>query len=180
MKMQLQMTAVLLTSCLLGATAFATGAETESAGRALGAKVTSEVAFDEGKATLTESAKNDLREAVKEAQQQGKIDELKVAVWADREYPTEGSKASKHDVTLANDHAKALKNFFKDELKVRSVNTYNMTERPNALQKFARTDTAKTKTAMEESGAAPRTQDETGFFNQRAKASKAVIMIYTK
>ncbi|UXR63328.1 hypothetical protein EZJ49_09600 [Bdellovibrio bacteriovorus] len=179
MKMQLHMTAVLLTSCLLGVQAFATG-DTESTGKSMGAKVVSEISFEEGKAILTDETKNDLREKVKEAQQQGKIDEMKVAVWADREYPAEGTKASKQDVTLANDRAKALKNFIKDELKVNSVNTYNMTERPNALQRFVRTDTAKTKTAMEERGAAPRTQDETGFFNQRAKASKAVIMIYTK
>ncbi|WP_413582392.1 hypothetical protein [Bdellovibrio sp. HCB288] len=161
-------------------TAFALDAETESASKALGAKMVSEVSFEEGKSTLTETAKTDIRNMVSEASKKGKIDELKVAVWADREYPTEGTKASKQDVKLANDRARVMKDFIKDELKVSSVETYNMTERPNALQKFIKTDTAKTKTAMETSGAAPRTTDETGFMGRKAKSSNAVIMVYMK
>ncbi|MFV8257846.1 hypothetical protein ACNQKP_08565 [Bdellovibrio bacteriovorus] len=171
---------LIFTVALSASTSFAVDNATESAGKTLGAKMVSEISFDEGKSSLTDSAKDDIRKMVNEAKQKGKIDELKVAVWADREYPTEGAKASKQDVNLANDRARVVKNFIKDELKVGSVNTYNMTERPNALQKFMHTDTAKTKTAMEDSGAAPRTQDETGFFNQKAKSSKAVIMVYMK
>lgn len=180
MKMQTMTISLALIIGLIANGAYALDSATESAGKTLGAKMTSEISFDEGKSTLTDSAKNDIRNMVNEAKKSGKIDEMKVAAWADREYPTEGAKASKQDINLANDRAKAVKNLIKDELKVSSVDTYNMTERPNALQKFMRTDTAKTKTAMEESGAAPRTSDETGFFNQKAKSSKAVIMIYMK
>ncbi|MEN0059779.1 MAG: OmpA family protein [Bdellovibrio sp.] len=169
----------LILSLVLCASAQANDA-TKAASENLGASMVSEVSFDQGRSTLNDSAKSEIRKIVDEAKQKGKIDELKVAAWADREYPTSGTKASKQDIDLADERARSVKNFIKDDLQVGSVNTYNMTERPNALQKFMRTDTAKTKTAMENTGAAPRTSDETGLFNQKAKSSKAVIMVYVK
>ncbi|MEK2645712.1 hypothetical protein [Bdellovibrio sp. BCCA] len=154
--------------------------ETETASKALGAKMTSEISFDEGQTNLSDSAKEDIRSLIKDAKEKGNIDELKVAVWADREYPTKDTKASKADIDLAKKRADNIKSFIKSEMKVGSVNTYNMTERPNALQKFLRTSDSKVKSTMEASGSAPRTSEETGFFGQKSKASKAVIMVYTR
>ncbi|WP_374073430.1 hypothetical protein [Bdellovibrio bacteriovorus] len=156
----------------------AVDSETETASKALGAKMASEISFDEGQATLSDGAKEEIRSLVQTAKEGGKIDELKVAVWADREYPTKDTKASKSDIALAKKRADVIKSFIKDEMKVGSVNTYNMTERPNALQKFLRTPESKVKTTLETSGAAPRTSSETGVFGQKAKASRAVIMVY--
>jgi hypothetical protein len=158
----------------------AVDAETESASKSLGAAMASEVSFDEGKASLNESAQNEIRGIINSAKEKGKIDELKVAVWADREYPVKDTKVSKADIDLAKKRADSIKSFIKREMKVGVVHTYNMTERPNALQKFLKTPQEKVKTTMEASGAAPRTSDETGIFGQKAKASKAVIMIYIK
>ncbi|WP_413290401.1 hypothetical protein [Bdellovibrio sp. HCB337] len=155
-------------------------AETEQASASLGAAKVSEVSFEAGKATLTKEAQDEIRTTIQDAMKQGKIGEVKAAVWADREYPVEENKAPKQDVKLASDRADALKKFIKDELKVKDVNTYNMAERPNALEKFVNTSDAKVKTAMEGSGAAPKTEKEKGLFNQKAQASKAVIMIYVK
>lgn len=154
--------------------------ETEHASATLGASKVSEVSFEPGKATLTKEAKEDIRATIQDAMKHGKIGEVKAAVWADREYPVEENKAPKQDVKLASDRADALKKFIKDELKVKDVSTYNMAERPNALEKFANTSDAKVKTAMETSGAAPKNEKEKGLFNQKAQASKAVIMIYVK
>lgn len=155
-------------------------AETETASKSLGAAMASEISFDEGKANLTEGAQNEIRSVINTAKEKGKIDELKVAVWADREYPVKDTKVSKADIDLAKKRADNIKSFIKKELKVGSVNTYNMTERPNALQKFLKTPQETVKSTMEASGAAPRTSEETGMFGQKAKASKAVIMIYMK
>jgi hypothetical protein len=152
--------------------------ETEKASQALGAKMSSEVKFDEGKATLTQDSKDKIRDFVRDARAKGKIDEIKVAAWADREYPTKDTKASSADVKLADERLKELKKYLKDDLKVSSVDSYNMTERPNALQKFLKTPTANVKNTMEASGAAPKTESETGLFGQRAQSSKAVLMIY--
>lgn len=172
-------TFLILSGASLGALA-AVDAETENASKSLGAALSSEISFDEGKANLTESAQNEIRSVIGSAKEKGKIDELKVAVWADREYPVKDTKASKADIDLAKKRAENIKSFIKKELKVSSVNTYNMTERPNALQKFLKTPQEEVKATMEASGAAPRTSEETGVFGQKAKASKAVIMIYMK
>ncbi|KHD89617.1 MAG: hypothetical protein OM95_02510 [Bdellovibrio sp. ArHS] len=158
--------------------AAAVDSETETASKNLGAAMVTEISFDEGQAALNDSAKEEIRGLIKSAKESGKIDELKVAAWADREYPAKDTKASKSDIDLAKKRGENIKAFVKKELAVNDINTYNMTERPNALQKFFKTPTEKTKTALEQSGSAPKTQDETGFFGQKAKASKAVIMVY--
>ncbi len=154
--------------------------ETENVSKSMGASKASEISFDEGKANLSVSAKNDIRELIKTAKESGKIDELKVAVWADREYPPKDTKASKADIDLAKKRAANIKSFIETETKVGKINTYNMTERPNALEKFLKTSQSEVKATMEANGAAPKTSDETGFFGQKAKASKAIIMVYVK
>ncbi|MNK01234.1 hypothetical protein D3C87_190290 [compost metagenome] len=166
----------------VGSQSFAKGAttETENASKALGASQVSEITFEEGKSTLTQESRNEIREMVKDAEKSGKISEIKAAVWADREYPVSDTKAPKADIKLAEDRAKELKKFIKNELKVSDVKTYNMTERPNAMQKLLSTPTAQMKETLEGSGAAPGTEKEKGLFNQKAQASKAVLMIYMK
>ncbi|MBO9666977.1 MAG: hypothetical protein J7501_09205 [Bdellovibrio sp.] len=158
--------------------AHAVSSETEASSKALGANMTEEISFDEGKATLTDSAKKEISQFVKTAKDKGKIHEMKIAVWADREYPSKDTKASPADVKLADERAKALKEYMKKELAVSNVNTYNMTKRPNEMQKFLQTQTATTKETMEKMGAAPSTSKDTGMFKQRAQSSKAVMMIY--
>ncbi|MNL71840.1 hypothetical protein D3C87_1970620 [compost metagenome] len=81
---------------------------------------------------------------------------------------------------LANDRANEIKKYIKNELKVSDVKTFNMAERPNALQSMLGTKTAEMKETMEGSGAAPKTEKEKGIFNQKAQASTAVIMIEMK
>jgi len=152
--------------------------ETEQASKLLGAKMVSEVSFDEGKSSLSDSSKEEIKAFVASARESGKIGEVKLAVWADREYPAKDTKASSGDVKLANERAKSLSNYLKKELKVDSVSSYNMTERPNALQKFVKTPAEKVKSTIEATGAAPKTDAETGFFNQKAQAKKAVLMLY--
>ncbi len=153
---------------------------TESAARSLGANMVSEISFEEGKASLTADAKRELREFVSSARGSGKVDEVKVPVWADREYPITDSKASDGDVKLADDRAKEVKNYLKDQLKVSSVTTYNMAERPNSMQDLFKTEQAKTKNTLESKGAAPQTESETGFLGLKGQASKALVMVYLK
>ncbi len=80
---------------------------------------------------------------------------------------------------LAKNRISHLKSFLKDELKVKSVDTHNMAERPNALEKFFNTGDAKVKNTTEASGAAP-TDGNTGLFDLKAQASKGVVMIFLK
>jgi len=164
----------------LSLNSMAVSGETEHAASAMGAAKVSQVSFDQGKSTLSDSARAEIKNVVEEAKKSGKINEIRLAVWADREYPSPDTKAPKADVKLANDRADEIKKYIKNELKVSDIKTFNMAERPNALQSMLGTKTAEVKETMEGSGAAPKTEKEKGIFNQKAQASTAVIMIEMK
>ena len=152
--------------------------ETEKAVQALGAVASSEIAFDQDSSTLKSTEANDLRLTIKQAQQTGKISEVKVVAWADREYPVEGTKASDHDIRLANDRADRVKRYIKQEFSVRDVSTYNMAKRPNTLQEILKTGTQRLKKTLQDTGAAPTSTDQTGPFGLNGKASEVLVLIY--
>lgn len=167
-----------LTSVAFSVTVYA-WTTTQDAANRLGAAQVKEISFDKNSDQLSDSVKTEIRTVVTEASQKGKIDEVKVLAWSDKEYPAEKGKQTKEEVNLAKNRLKNLKNFLKDELKVSDVDTHNMTERPNALQKLLNTSDAKVKNAAEATGAAP-TAGNTGLFDMKAQASKAAIMVFMK
>lgn len=152
---------------------------TQDAADRMGASQVKELSFDKNGRGLSEAQKTEIRNAVNDAAQKGRIDEVKVLAWSDKEYPTEKGKLSKDDHKLAKARMNEIKKFLKDDMKVSSVSTYNMSERPNALEKFFHTSDAKVKGVAESTGAAP-TEKETGLFDMKAQASKGVVMIFTK
>ncbi len=152
---------------------------TKDAADRLGADEVKEVTFEKSVTGLSETQKAEIRTAISEASKRGKIDEVKVLAWSDKEYPTETGKPAKSDVNLANDRLRDLKAFLKKELKVSDVDTYNMSERPNALEKFFHTSDSKVKNAVEAEGGAP-TAGNTGLFDMKAQAAKGVVMIFMK
>jgi len=131
---------------------------TQDAADRLGAAQVKEVSFDKNSDKLTDAQKAEIRTAVQEAAQKGNIDEVKILAWSDKEYPTENGKQTKEEVGLAKNRIKHLRAFLKDELKVKSIDTHNMAERPNALEKMF----------------------NTGIFDLKAQASKGVVMIFRK
>lgn len=151
----------------------------QDAANRLGAAHVKEVSFDKNSDKLTDFQKTEIRTAVSDASQKGKIDEVKILAWSDKEYPTENKKQTKEEIGLAKNRIKHLKSFLKDELKVKDVDTYNMAERPNAFEKTFNTSDAKVKNTTESSGGAP-TEGNTGLFDLKAQASKGVVMIFMK
>lgn len=145
----------------------------------LGASQVKEISFDKNADKLSDTQKAEIRTAISEAAQKGKIDEVKIFAWSDKEYPTENNKQTKQEVGLAKNRIKHLKSFLKDELKVKDVDTYNMAERPNAVEKLFNTSDAKVKATAETTGAAP-TEGNTGIFDLKAQASKGIVMIFLK
>lgn len=136
--------------------------EIEAASRLIGANLVDQIDFNEGQSTLTEEAKAEIRELVRVAGTKGKITEIKVAAWADKDYETDRDKPSKTDRTLSGDRAQAVKNYLKSNLAIANVNDYNMSERPNPLQKLIPV----------------KSEDGSGYIFTRVQKSSAVIMIY--
>lgn len=154
--------------------------ETDKAAQALGANVVSEVNFDEGGTSIKAAEQSDLKNVIAKAKESGAIEEVKVIAWADREYPPKGAKASKSDIELANKRAEKIKKYLKEDLKVSDVKTYNMAERPNAVQDLFNTTANQVKQTMETTGAAPTSPQDTGVFGLRSKTSEAVVLVYLK
>lgn len=153
---------------------------TTSAVNELGTAKVTEIKFPEGQANVSRDKLTEIAKAVSLAKGAGEIKEVKIISWADREYPAKGASIPNSSVNLAERRAEFLKKYVKDELKVGSVNTFNMAKRPNAVQEFLGTPTAEVKDAMEHTGAAPTNKEDTGFLGLKGKASTAMILVYTK
>lgn len=154
--------------------------ETQRSAVSLGASRITEITHKEGQSKASSAELDEVRKLIQEAKAVGKIDEVKIISWADREYPAEGQAASKGDMKLADARADYLKNYVKSKLGVRSVATYNMAKRPNAVQELFDTTQARVKEGFERSGAAPSTQAQTGFLGFKGKASESLILVYVK
>jgi hypothetical protein len=152
---------------------------TQEAADRLGATQVKEISFDKNSSNLSQAQKDEFTRELADAKLKGQIDEIKILAWSDKEYPGQKHKLSKSDNLLAKRRLSNLKTFFKNELKVSSVDSYNMTERPNALQKLFNTSSAQVKTVAENTGAAPNSEN-TGLFDMNAQASKGVVMIFLK
>lgn len=169
---------IVLALTFLGALQASAWTNSQDAGLLLGASQIKEITFEKTSSVLTQTYKDELRSAVQEAQRAGQIAEVKILAWSDKEYPSISGKQSRDDVKLAKKRLSDVKSFLKG-LRVSDVATYNMTERPNALQKLFHTQTEKVKKTTEMAGAAP-TADQTGLFDNEAQASKSIVMIFMK
>lgn len=169
---------IIVALAFLGAVQVSAWTNSQDAGVMLGATQVKEITFDKKSSSLTDAHKLALKAAIDEASQSGQIAEVKVLAWSDKEYPSPTGKQSRADVKLAKNRIADIKSYLKD-LKVSDVGSYNMTERPNALQKLFHTKTEKVKNTTEMAGAAP-TADQTGLFDNKAQASKSVVMIFMK
>jgi light-regulated signal transduction histidine kinase (bacteriophytochrome) len=152
---------------------------TQEAANRLGAAQFREINFSKNISELSEMQKTELKQAIMESEQKGQIEEVKILAWSDQEYPSENSKQSKSEIKLASQRVRQLKAFIKDDLKISNVGTYNMSKRPNDLQKLFNTADRKIKDTVASAGAAP-TEGNTGLFETKAQASKGVVMIFMK
>lgn len=161
---------------LFALTSTAGAADVETVATGLGAHKVTNVSFDKGTAALTDSEKGDLSSAISDARSKGKIQEIKVLAWADREYPQNGEKAAKQDVSLAENRADVIKNYLKKELDVSKVTVYNMAKRPNTIQELFKTSDDRVKQALEANGAI----QTSGKTDGSSQASSALVMVISR
>lgn len=152
---------------------------TQSAAKDLGAVTVSEVKFSAGRVVLSEDEQRDIKNSVEEARKDGKIKEVKVIAWADREYPAEGVTATTESIQLADHRADRIRSFLKEHCAVDSVTVYNMAKRPNSVQELLNTSQSTVKENLEKGGNAP-SRSETGFLGLKGKASSALVLVFLK
>lgn len=140
------------------------------------------IEFKKGRDELTEGGKVALKNLSEESVSRDRaIDEIKVLAWADREYPTEKTKATKKELALADRRADAIKKYLKTDLRMSAgVDNHNMAKRPGLFSELMRSDDYKVKTNFEESGAAPSTVVGNEKRLMGSKVSKAVVFVKYK
>ncbi len=152
--------------------------ETRQAAAQAGSGELTQIEFRINSDILSESEENDMKSFVATAKKRGEIKELKVLAWADQEYPGKGLRLSATQEKLASNRAEAIAKYLKKQFGFGYVQMMNMAIRPNALQNAFKTPTAVTKEAMENNGAAPTDQNQTGLFGLKSKSSQALVLVY--
>lgn len=135
-----------------------------------------EVSFDEKTNSLSATSRMAIDSLISANQMKGKIKDIKVLAWADREYPMKGDKASKEEVKLAEKRGQSIKDYLRKSHDVKGVSVHNMAQRPNTIEKLFSASDFEVKSAAESSGDAP-TADQVDLFATNARKSKALVVI---
>ncbi len=136
--------------------------------------------FETGKAELSVSAKNQLNNLVKQAQNEGGSISLQLAAWSDNPAPAKGKELSKDDRNLADKRVSAVKMYLEDNLKVRDIETYNMAKRANWISRAFKADDAEMKTEVVQSGDRQLSKEEFQVFKDQGKASSVGVIALKK
>lgn len=104
--------------------------------------------FAKGAYALSEAEKNEIAGLIRDARANGEIDEVKVLAWADRDVSTGNRKATSAEVDLADNRAKAVRSYIREQMKLKDIDTHNMAESPNFMSRLFKTDDYEMKTGM--------------------------------
>ena len=151
--------------------------KTSKAAAQLGATHYTVVNFPQGQDTLPTSELSKLRDLAVTAQEHGKVQEIQVLAWADREYPVDGQKVSAKDSDLADNRAVTIKEYLKKDLNSSAdIENHNMAKRPGVFAELVKSDDFEVKSTFEDTGAAP---NDVGTRQALVgnKASKAIVLI---
>lgn len=132
-----------------------------------------EITFPKEKSSLTKSARKELQRLNHEATAKGKIKEIKVITWADKEYPGKNTeKLSEQDQKLVKARNEELEKYLKDLGNDAKIEKISMAERPGEFDKIIQSDEAQVKKHVKESGVA--TTEHKGKLP--GKASKSIVI----
>lgn len=133
------------------------------------------IRFDQGSAQLTRALREQLETALTKANAAGRVTAVKVVTWADDEYPAPAQKALiDRQRDLADQRNRNLTTFLREQLSAKhTIETFNMAERPNALEQWLKTSDARMKNALENAGIVTTGKREAGLHNAR----KSVVMV---
>lgn len=138
-----------------------------------GSHTMTEIVFDKDSIILSQSARAQLRDFLADAQKRGKIVEVKIASWADKEYPVGDKNLDKDARRLADDRIYEIRNYVEDGFPGAKVSAFNMAEKPDALEEyFGSSPNTKIKKALDEAGLAHPHKS-----GMPAKSSHALVLV---
>jgi hypothetical protein len=118
------------------------------------------VHFAEGKADIAPAEADRVRQTVADAQRSGKVSEIIVAAWSDKEYPTKTAKLTRDDERLAKRRTEVVRLFVQNLAPGGLVHGYSMAQYPSWLARVFRTDEAKLKQAVPASDITGQSRDD--------------------
>lgn len=136
------------------------------------------LSFEQGKSSLTDSSKSELKELVRHARMSGKISGVQIAAWSDNPVPREGQELTKVDRMLAEKRANSVKKYLRNSLNVRSITQYNMAERANWLARTFDTPDAALKSGIAKD--TPLSKEEFRIIRNNGSESKVVVVVTLK
>ncbi len=136
-----------------------------------------ELSYKKKSSRLNTQKQEALKDLVQKSMKEGKIEEIKVLSWADQEYPRRKTELSKHQRSLADRRSKKIENYLHQMYPNVEISTYNMAQRPEAIESYFRSADDKTKRSFERAGILTPGQKEA---NYSEKKSKTLIMTILK
>ena len=119
----------------------------------VGAQTVTQVSFAKGSDSLTADSRRALAEALTRARARGELEQVKVIAWADQEFPSvQGKKLSRAQQNLAGKRVNSISEMIKKETTGVDVDTFNMAQRPNAIERLFRTEDFRVKRSLEQAG----------------------------
>lgn len=114
-------------------------------------KLFTEVTFAKGQATIDVFGRQALDQMVREANLRGSIDEVQVISWGDVEYPINNDPVPATEVDLARSRSRAVEDYLNRGRNL-SVKTYNMAQKPTALEELVNSSDARMKYSLATAG----------------------------
>lgn len=137
-----------------------------------GSTYSAEIVFPAGSSAVGSSSRAQIDKVRREAAKSGKIESARVIAWADAEYPSKKrDELSEAQVKLADERAERVEEYLKSK-GVKSVEKYNMAERPDGIEKWLQSSESRLKESLE-LGGIPTTDKKA---ETTAKKSRAMVI----
>jgi hypothetical protein len=136
--------------------------------------VTDDVTFQTGQSNLGDDAKSDLANTVRSIRENGRIINVTVAAWSDKNMPGKDEHLEKQDVVLAKDRAEQVRQELA-ELGVKRVRVVNMAKHSNFVAKLLKTRGAELKSSLAKKGTEIPVQEQDFAITQRGGPSRVVM-----
>lgn len=119
-----------------------------------GSNFVTEIKFPKKKDIISDQDQMKIKKMYEKAQRVGKIQEVQLIIWADKEFPTkENQKLSKEQQVLVDDRNDSLANLIGQLDKKIKIKKISMAQRASTLEKFTASDEAEVKESLEMSDA---------------------------
>lgn len=138
------------------------------------AHAVTEISFKRGSSKLTIESQNKLKDLMKRAGKNQKIDEVRLITWGDEEYPDEHvENLSQGQQILVRQRNARIKNYLKTLKKDIDIELISMAERPGKLAELWGESDARMKKSLESAGISNTAEPEKG----KSKSSISIVML---